>query len=72
MFSYNGLFDPGMLLPASMPNVSDELAGWAKLTYPQLCEEILALFVGDDIPRSDLKVKTASGCDPTGIRPVLK
>ncbi len=46
--------DGGLLLPASLPDVSDKLADWAKLSYQELAFEVISLFA-TDIPADDLK-----------------
>ncbi len=45
--------DGGLLVPASLPDVSDRLADWATLDYAGLATEIMGLFI-DDIPGEDL------------------
>jgi len=46
--------DGGLLVPESIPQVGDRLAGWAGLAFPELAFEVLAPFVGD-IPEVDLR-----------------
>jgi threonine synthase len=46
--------DGGLLLPASLPDVSDRLDAWAKLSYPELAFEVIRLFA-TDVPDADLK-----------------
>ena len=46
--------DGGLVVPESIPNVTDKLAGWSELSYPELAYEIIRLFV-TDIPDADLK-----------------
>jgi threonine synthase len=46
--------DGGLLLPESLPDVSDKLEGWARLTYQELAFEVMSLFA-TDMPAEDLK-----------------
>lgn len=46
--------DGGLLLPETIPNCSDKLKKWRTLSYPELANEILLQFVGDDLPENDL------------------
>jgi len=47
--------DGGLLLPETMPSVSDsQLQSWQDLSYQQLAFEIFSLFI-DDIPAEDLR-----------------
>jgi threonine synthase len=45
--------DGGLLLPESLPCVSEQLEDWAQLSYEELAFEILSLFA-TDIPPADL------------------
>ena len=45
--------DGGLLIPESIPDVSDWLDDWAKLSYQDITYEILRLFV--DLPNDDLR-----------------
>ena len=45
--------DGGLLIPASIPDVSDRLRHWATLSYQEITFEILRLFV--DLPDADLQ-----------------
>lgn len=45
--------DGGLLVPDHIPQVSDRLEAWAKLSYQEITFEMLRLFV--DIPDNDLK-----------------
>jgi threonine synthase len=48
--------DGGLLLPRSFPGVDEvSLAAWSKLRFSDLALEVMSLFVGNDIPREDLK-----------------
>ncbi|SDX32730.1 threonine synthase [Allochromatium warmingii] len=48
--------DGGLLVPTAIPTVDAErLRMWAGLSFPELALEITTLFIGDDIPRADLK-----------------
>lgn len=43
-------------MPEQVPQISaKELNDWKYHSYALLCEEIMAMFVGDEIPRSDLR-----------------
>ncbi|MBR6023145.1 MAG: threonine synthase, partial [Kiritimatiellae bacterium] len=46
--------DGGLLVPSSVPNVSDRLAAWSSLDYPDLAFEVMRLFA-TDIPDADLR-----------------
>ncbi|MBT8042459.1 MAG: threonine synthase [Pontiella sp.] len=46
--------DGGLLLPATLPDVGDRLAAWAKLSFQDLAYEVISLFA-TDIPSDDLK-----------------
>ena len=46
--------DGGLLLPESLPNVSDKLEEWAHLSYQELAFEVMSLFT-TDMPDEDLK-----------------
>ena len=45
--------DGGILIPETIPDLSDQLDGWANLSYTQLAVEIMSPFI-DDISRADL------------------
>ncbi len=47
--------DGGLLVPASIPDVSDRLDAWRSLTFQELALEIVSLYC-DDIPRADLRL----------------
>ncbi len=44
--------DGGLLIPRSIPDVTDRLADWSRLAYPDLAIEVLSLFA--DLDRADL------------------
>jgi len=47
--------DGGLLVPATIPHVDDAmLRRWAGLSFQDLALEVMAPFVGDDVPRDDL------------------
>ena len=46
--------DGGLIVPEDIPDVSDRLADWADLDYPDLAFEIIRLFAAD-IPGDDLR-----------------
>lgn len=46
--------DGGLLVPATIPDVTPMLASWQGLSFVELAREIVLLFV-DDIPREDLE-----------------
>ena len=45
--------DGGLLLPESIPTISDNLESWRSLSFVELAQEIIAIFA-DDIPKDDL------------------
>ena len=45
--------DGGLLLPEHLPDVSDRLEDWSKLSYTELAFEVISLFA-TDIPEADL------------------
>ena len=45
--------DGGLLVPQHLPDVSDRLAEWRGLSYPELALELMSCFI-DDIPRAAL------------------
>lgn len=48
--------DGGLLVPKTIPQLSaDTLAQWRKLSYPELALELFSLYIGEEIPRTDLK-----------------
>ena len=47
--------DGGLLLPETIPDVSDKLTEWRTLPYSELAHAILARFVGEDIAPDDLR-----------------
>ena len=48
--------DGGLLVPAEIPRVAPgRLADWARLRFQDLALEVLTLFVGEEIPRADLR-----------------
>jgi len=46
--------DGGLIVPQSIPDVSDRLDEWAGLSYADLAFEVISLFAGD-IPSDDLR-----------------
>lgn len=46
--------DGGLLLPETLPDVRDRLAGWSSLSYPDLAFEVMRLFA-TDLPPDDLR-----------------
>ena len=42
--------DGGLYLPARIPQVAQQLAAWRRLDYPALCAQVMAPYVGDDLP----------------------
>lgn len=47
--------DGGLLVPESIPQIdAATLAGWSRLSFQDLAVEVMAPFVGDEIPRADL------------------
>jgi len=48
--------DGGLLVPETIPQVGEEtLMKWQELSYPELALEVISLFVGEEIPRDELK-----------------
>jgi threonine synthase len=47
--------DGGLLIPQELPSIREKLKGWRSLTYQDLCLEVLDLFVGESVDRSELK-----------------
>ena len=45
--------DGGLLVPESVPDISNNLTSWRSLSFVDLAQEVIAGFV-DDIPRSEL------------------
>jgi len=46
--------DGGLLVPATIPDVSAQLESWRDLTFVELAIEVMGCFI-DDIPRADLR-----------------
>ena len=47
--------DGGLHMPKQLPRITvEELRRWKHHTFVLLCEEIMATFVGEEIPRADL------------------
>jgi len=66
--------DGGLLLPESVPSVSDRLEELSKLSYKELAFEIISLFT-NDIPENDLKMlinKSYSAFENDEVAPVVK
>jgi threonine synthase len=67
--------DGGLLVPAEIPAVDPETLGhWARLSFQDLALEVLSPFVGDDIPRSDLRdliTRSYSGFGHPEVTPVV-
>ncbi|WP_295403514.1 threonine synthase [uncultured Thiocystis sp.] len=48
--------DGGLLVPAEIPHLdADTLRAWSGLSFQQLALEVLTPFVGEEIPRADLR-----------------
>lgn len=65
--------DGGLIIPESLPDVSDRLWSWSKLPYPDLAYEILRLFT--DIPQPDLRMlidKSYAAFDHPEVAPAVK
>ncbi|XP_077978519.1 threonine synthase-like 2 [Glandiceps talaboti] len=56
LFSPGFMKDGGLLMPETIPRVShDTLQQWKSLSYPELCKEIIPLFISEEeIPRQDM------------------
>lgn len=64
--------DGGLLVPASLPDVSAELPGWDGLDYVSLATEIMTRFIGD-IPKDDLRAmveRSYAAFDDPAVTPV--
>jgi len=46
--------DGGLLLPREVPDVTAKLAAWRHMSFPRLAAEVMAPFIGDDIPAAAL------------------
>ena len=46
--------DGGLLVPATIPDVSDQLDAWRDLSFVELAAEVMGQFI-DDIPAADLR-----------------
>ena len=42
-------------MPHTIPCVKQLLSSWSKMSFRELCVEIILLFSGDEIPRDDLQ-----------------
>ncbi|EXJ14983.1 threonine synthase [Imhoffiella purpurea] len=48
--------DGGLLIPAEIPEVTpDQLRAWAGLSFQELALEVMTPFIGEEIPREDLR-----------------
>lgn len=48
--------DGGLLVPTAIPQLSSEtLQSWQSLSYQELATEVFSLYIGDDIPKDDLR-----------------
>jgi len=66
--------DGGLLLPETVPSVTEKLDKLATLTYKELAYEIISLFA-TDIPESDLRTlidKSYSTFETSEVAPVVK
>ncbi|KAJ8395592.1 hypothetical protein AAFF_G00030730 [Aldrovandia affinis] len=61
--------DGGMFMPETLPTLNpDTLKSWASLSYPQLVQEVCALFIPDDlIPRRDLDAVLSSALSQVSL-----
>ena len=68
--------DGGMLWPTQVPKLNRGiLTSWAKLSYSQLCAELLKLFVPDndvDISHADIEALVSSAFDAFGSDKVVE
>lgn len=65
--------DGGLLLPESIPDVSDKLSDWADLSYVDLAFEVMSLFT--DLPANDLRTliqKSYSTFRDDDVTPVVE
>ncbi len=66
--------DRGLLIPETIPDVSDRLVAWRDLSYNELAFEVFDRFVGD-IPRGDLRDlvdRSYAGNFQPGVAPVAR
>lgn len=66
--------DGGLFLPERLPDVTDRLSDWEKLSYPDLCFEFFRLFA-DDVEESSLREavdRSYNGFDHPDIAPLVR
>lgn len=66
--------DRGLLVPETIPDVSDRLEAWRELDFPALAVEIISLYC-DDIPRADLEdivARSYATFDMPEVAPVVE
>lgn len=66
--------DGGLFVPQTLPDISNKLADWEKLSYAELCFEFLKLFA-DDIEPEDLREivnRSYKNFDDAQIAPLKK
>jgi threonine synthase len=68
--------DGGLLVPARIPQVDPEtLRGWARLGFQDLALEVLTPYVGEEIPRDDLRgliARSYAGFTHPEVTPVVE
>ncbi len=68
--------DGGLLVPAQVPQVDAETLGaWSRLSFQDLALEVLTPFVGEEIPRADLRALIArsyAGFTHPEVTPVIE
>ena len=67
--------DGGLLIPQELPRIREKLKGWRSLTYQDLCLEVLYLFVGESVDRSELKAmiqRSYASFRTSTITPIMK
>ncbi|XP_070539628.1 threonine synthase-like 2 [Ptychodera flava] len=74
LFSTGFVKDGGLLMPESVPVVSqDTLKEWKDLSYPELCKRIVPLFISEqEIPRNDLNALLDRAFSKFSIAEVVK
>ncbi|XP_077992809.1 threonine synthase-like 2 [Glandiceps talaboti] len=74
LFSTGFVEGGGLLMPETIPHVNqDTLLKWKDLSYPELCKEIVPLFVSEDeIPRQDMNELLDKAFSKFSLKEVVK
>ncbi len=66
--------DGGLVIPQSIPDVSDRLDRWRRLSYRELAFEVIRLFATDipEAPLRELIDRTYGRAFPEGVAPVVR